>query len=122
MHVVMKKALSNIYLVVGFAVLALLVSATASCLTHKWHWFGRAGAIVTMAGVLLSVRPLVRMGLPAWLQSQSIIDGGHVPPTNEEVEASQQEKLDAMAAQIGVVMAFVGTLIWAYGDLIGGVP
>jgi hypothetical protein len=118
----MKKALSNIAVLVGVAALALLISAIASCVTRKWHWFARSGAIVTMAGVILSVRPLIRMGLPTLLKSQSIIDGGHVPPTAEGVEETRQQQRDATATEIGAVMAFVGTLIWAYGDLIGGIP
>lgn len=72
-----------------------------------------------MAGVLLSVRPLVRMGRVGWISYQATIDGGHIPPTPEEVEADRQSELDARAAQIGTFMAVAGTLIWAYGDLIG---
>ncbi len=73
-----------------------------------------------MAGVLLSVRPIVRMSLTEWVRAQSVIDGGHVVPTPAEIEEDRQMKLDATATQIGAVMAIVGTVIWAYGDLIGG--
>ena len=106
----------------GVAVLAVLVSFLVSYITGKWHWFGRSGAIVAMAGVILSVRPLVRMGFVEWLNSQRVIDGGHLVPTPEEVEGARQTTLDAKATHIGAYMALVGTLIWAYGDLIGGVP
>ena len=104
------------------AAFAIAVSFLASFVTDKWHWFGRSGAIVTMAGVLLSVRPLVRLGFSEWLRSLHTIDGGHLEPTPEEIEAEHQSKLDATASHIGVYMALVGTIIWAYGDLIGGVP
>lgn len=118
----MRKHFSNIWLLFGLAAVVLVVSTVASYLTCKWHWFGRSGAIVTVAGVLLSVRPLVRMGLTEWVRSQSVIDGGQDPPTPEEVEEDRQTKLDATATQIGAAMAVIGTLIWAYGDLIGGLP
>jgi hypothetical protein len=118
----MRKHLSNRWVLVGVAAVALVASALISYLTSKWHWFGRSGAIVTLLGVLLSVRPLVRMGLIEWVKEQSVIDGGHVPPTPEEVEEKRQTKLGATATQIGAAMAVVGTLIWAYGDLIGGLP
>jgi hypothetical protein len=75
-----------------------------------------------MAGVLLSVRPLVRMGLTEWLNSQRVIDGGGPGPTPEEIEEERQTTLDARASQYGVALALVGTVIWAYGDLIGGLP
>ena len=75
-----------------------------------------------MAGVLLSVRPLVRMGLSKWIEYTSTIDGGHAIPTPEEVEEDRQANLDAKAAEIGTFLAVTGTLIWAYGDLLGGIP
>jgi len=118
----MNKLLSTIWLIAGIAALAVVASFLVSCITGKWHWFGRSGAIATMAGVILSVRPLVRMGFVEWLHSQRAIDAGHVVPTPEEVEEERQTTLDATASHIGVYMALVGTLVWAYGDLIGGVP
>ena len=93
-----------------------------SCFTGKWHWFGRSGAWVTMIGVILSVRPLIRMGLNGWIQSQSVIDLGHINPTPEEIEEDMQKTQDANAFKIGVYMSIAGTLIWAYGDLIRGLP
>lgn len=122
-HIVaMRRHLSNIWLLVGLASVVLVASTLVSYFTCQWHWFGRSGAIVTMVGVLLSVRPLVRMGFTEWLRSQSVINGGHAAPTPQEREEDRQRKLDATATQIGVAMAFAGTLIWAYGDLVGGLP
>ncbi len=118
----MAKYLSNISLLVGVAALAVAVSFAASLVTAKWHWFGRSGAIITMVGVVLSVRPLVRLGFAEWFRSLHIIDCGHLEPTPEEIEAERQSKLDATASHIGVCMALIGTVVWAYGDLIGGVP
>jgi hypothetical protein len=118
----MRKHLSNISLIVGLVASIVIISMLFSYYTCKWHWFGRSGAIMTMMGVLLSARPLIRMGLTEWLRSQSIIDGGYFLPTPEEIEEDRQTKLDAKAKIIGIVMAVVGTLIWAYGELIGGLP
>ena len=73
---------------------------------------------MTMCGVVLSVRPLVRMGLATWVESQRVIDGGHVVPTPDEIEATHQDFLDSRASQIGAFMALAGTVIWAYGDLL----
>jgi hypothetical protein len=75
-----------------------------------------------MVGVILGVRPLVRMGFKDWLSSQRVIDGGHIEPTAEEIEERRQLEVDAIASKIGVYMALVGTVLWAYGDLIGGLP
>jgi len=59
------------------------------------------------------------MGLSEWIQSQNIIDLGHIIPTPEEIEEDTQISKDACAVKIGVFMSITGTLIWAYGDLIG---
>ena len=115
----MKRLFSNVKLLVAASFLFVLASAAASFWSHQWHWFGRSGAILTIAGLLLTFRPLVRMGLTNWLQSQSIIDCGHLVPIAEEIEAEHQAKIDGSASMLGVSMAIVGTLIWAYGDLVG---
>ncbi len=62
------------------------------------------------------------MGIADWLTYTATIDGGHVTPTDEERKAEHQASLDAKAAAIGACMAILGTIIWAYGDLIGGLP
>lgn len=117
-----KYIFSNIWLVLVISTSFVFISLALSHVTDKWHWFSRSGAIATIAGVLLSVRPLVRMGRADWIQYISTIDGGHIIPTPEETEAKRQAVLDAKAAQIGVFLAVAGTLIWAYGDLLGGLP
>jgi drug/metabolite transporter (DMT)-like permease len=118
----MNRLLSNIRLVVGFASLWVVASILATYITGKWHWFGRSGAIVTVVGLILSVRPFVRMGLAKWLRSQTVLDYGHIEPTPEELEEERQSTLDAKASKIGLTMAIVGTVVWAYGDLVGGLP
>ena len=122
MRIIMNRLLSNILLLVIASVLIVLASAVVSYQSSAWHWFGRSGSILTIAGVLLSFRPLVRMGLDEWLKFQSTIDGGQLSPTPEELEADREAHCDGVASQIGFWMAIVGTLIWAYGDLLGGIP
>jgi len=90
-----------------------------SYFTCEWHWFGRSGAWVTMIGVILSVRPLIRMGLSKWIQSLSTFDGGNINPTPEEIEEDIQVIKDMKSFKRGVYMSIIGTLIWAYGDLLG---
>lgn len=118
----MRRLFSNIEFLLAASALIVLASAAASLWFNQWHWFGRSGAILTIAGVLLTFRPLVRMGLADWLRSQSIIDCGHLVPTAEETEADRQATIDGSASKLGITLAIVGTLIWAYGDLIGGLP
>jgi hypothetical protein len=118
----MRKHLSNISLIVGLAASIVIISILASYFTCKWHWFGRSGAIMIIAGILLDVRPLVRMGLTEWRKSQSVIDGGPFVATPKGIEEDRQTNLDSKAKTIGIVMAVMGTLIWVCGELIGGLP
>ena len=118
----MSKIFSNIYLIVSISVALVVFSATKSYCTSQWHWFGRSGAIITMAGIILCIRPIIRMGFNEWVKSLKIIDGGHCIPTPEEIEEERQANLDADALRMGNCMALIGTLIWAYGDLVGGIP
>jgi len=115
----MKTAASNIYLVAAVGVLAVVISAIWSCYSNEWHWFGRSGSMMTICGVVLGARPLVRMGLARWIEYQSDIDGGHFQPTPEELEADRQSRIDSRASQVRIAFALAGMLIWAYGDLLG---
>jgi hypothetical protein len=59
------------------------------------------------------------MGYRAWYQSTKIIDCGRFPRTSEEIEEESQSAMDARCVQcFGPVLALLGTLLWAYGDLI----
>jgi hypothetical protein len=118
----MKRLFSNIEFLVTTSWLILIVSVGASVWSNQWHWFGRAGAILTIAGLLLTFRPLVRLGLAEFLRSQSNKDLGGLVDTPEETEAARQTKIDGTASVMGVSMAIFGTLVWAYGDLVGSIP
>ena len=119
----LRRCFSNIILLVTVAIIIIFLFIIISCSTGKWHWFGRSGALVTMVGVLLSVRPLIRMGYKEWKDSLNVISCGSLPPIPlEEQEEIKQESKDIDALHIGVIISVIGTLIWAYGDLIGGLP
>lgn len=118
----MRRLFSNIEFLVSTSSLIVLASIAASFWFNQWHWFGRSGAILTIAGLLLTFRPLVRMGLAKLLHSQSNRDLGNLLATAAEIEADHQITIDGSASKWGVTMAIFGTLIWAYGDLVGGLP
>ncbi len=75
-----------------------------------------------MAGLILTVRPIIRMGLANFIRAKSVIDGGHARPTQADAKEEIESELDSRANMIGLVMAFIGTFVWAYGDLVGGLP
>jgi len=113
----LRGLLTNIRLLVIIAILIVANSINSSYQDNDWLWFGRSGAWVTLIGVILGARTLIRMGVSGWIQSQKVIDCGSLDPSAEEREADDQRTEDSSAFTIGVVMSILGTLIWAYGDL-----
>ena len=114
----MNKFLSNIYFFTLIPISVLSSSVTASYLTGEWLWFGRSGAIVTMAGVILSLRPMLRVGFNKWVELYHEFDAGKIIETPEEIEEKKQVKLDVIASYTGAFLTIIGTLIWGYGDLL----
>ncbi|MGY2237804.1 hypothetical protein [Pseudomonas gingeri] len=118
----MRRLFSNIEFLVSTSSLIVLVSVFAAAYSNQWHWLARSGSILTIAGLLLTFRPLVRMGLAELLRSQSETDLGGLVDTAEDIEKKRQLKMDGTASKWGVGMAIAGTIVWAYGDLVGGLP
>jgi hypothetical protein len=85
---------------------------------HDGTQVARCGATwVVFAGAIIA-RPIIRMGYPLWYQSTRTIDGGSFPPTPVEIEESRQLEIDGKCVQVfGPVLAVLGTILWAYGDL-----
>lgn len=76
-----KSIFANVGLIVAVSVFAVGASFVASYTSGHWHWFGRSGASATVGGLLLSLRPLVRMGLVEWVRHAQTMDGGSIVPT-----------------------------------------
>jgi len=79
--------------------MVVVISLAASAHTGQWHWFGRAGSVMTICGVILTIRPIIRLGLKEWIRVEHTIDGGSFEPTAEEIEADRQSVLDHAASQ-----------------------
>lgn len=100
----------------------------------QWVCFQRAGSVLTLAGIIMSGRAIMREGRTgaspkspvdvAKVESTFIGEDGRVmvrARSSEETKARRREEgRDAHAAVVGMIVASVGTLIWGYGDLLGG--
>ena len=98
-----------------FAVLGLLVGASllASLHTGAWHWFQRSGALAVAVGAVLSTqRALIAM-----------LDGSIAYPRRSKAASRdpsrQGESAELRSCVCGFLLVAMGTLIWAYGDLLG---
>ncbi|MCE8051270.1 hypothetical protein HOP61_08210 [Halomonas daqingensis] len=113
----MRRALTNFYCVFLFSVLICLLSLGLSLWLNDVEWFQASGAVVTVGGVLLAARKIIRLGLEEFLRDESTIDGGHIEPTPEEIEHNRQFELDVKSYRWSVALLIVGTLVWAYGGI-----
>lgn len=111
--------LTDIATMLSLAFLSVLFSIVGSVVALDWTWLARSGALVTVCGVVLSVRPIIRKGYKAWFESLRVIDYGSIVPTPAEIEESRQLDIDARAVWVGAMMALAGALLGAYGDLLG---
>ena len=92
---------------VGFSLLA-------SFYTDAWHWFQRSGALMVSIGAVLSTRQALRLILESMI-------GGDNPVrslTSSEIPESN-EMGELQTCVCGFLFVAMGTLIWAYGDLLG---
>ena len=61
----------------------MLVSVYCTTKTGDSRWVSRAGAMVTLAGLLLTTRSLLRHSVSESLLSRTVIDGGSFDPNKE---------------------------------------
>jgi len=88
-------------------------SLVASIATGSWHWLSRSGALVVAIGAILSTRPLLREELTEMIRART--------PSEERPPRPPPDLRwrDRRACFCGFWLVAAGTLIWAYGDLLG---
>ena len=97
----------------------IVISIIVSIKTCDGHWFQRSGAILVISGVLLSSRRIIRKNSEELRRAEEIINGGTFVEAEEQKEEKKQIRRDINAFKIGPWFLLLGTLIWAYGDLLG---
>ncbi len=99
-----------------FLLAAVLVGTSLlfSFYTDVWHWFQRSGALMVSVGALLSTRRALGLLLESMLGAH---DPGSQPQAREKVLIGDMGELQTCVC--GFAFIAMGTLIWAYGDLLG---
>ncbi|MCD9516890.1 hypothetical protein [Photobacterium carnosum] len=114
----MSRAVINVNLVLIFTIMFSIASLTISIVVNDVEWFQASGAVVTVSGVLLASRKILRLGLEDFIKGETTIDGGHIVPTPEEIESSKQSDFDFIAYKYSIWLLIMGTMIWAYGGIV----
>jgi hypothetical protein len=81
---------------------------------RDWHWFARCGAIIAFAGGMLTCRTVLRRTAE---YHRGILQMTIFQTLSAE-ELTELER-DALASKIGLGFLVGGSLVWAYGDLVG---
>ncbi len=95
---------------------ALLVgtSLLVSFYTDAWHWFQRSGALMVSIGALLSARRALNLMLASMIidiRPQDVVQSGE--------RSFLTDTGELRTCVCGFFFVAMGTLIWAYGDLLG---
>ena len=99
-----------------FLLAAILVGSSllASFYMDAWHWFQRSGALMVSIGAILSTRRPLGMILES--MTGDIGPQLHARPQGSSFLSDTGELRTCVC---GFLLIAMGTLIWAYGDLLG---
>ena len=81
--------------------------------TNNWGWFARSGSVLGILGAVLSCRSVLRLTREERVRIRNM----NIVECFTPSELEDQER-DSVATVIGVLLLLLGTLIWAYGDLL----
>jgi len=99
---------------VWMPMLGVIASIYLSLLKSDWAWFARSGAFLCFAGAALPIKSLLSKSACQHAKDNpggfGFLDSTDYPPK----KAIEEAKVGRIAFTIGLL----GTLIWAYGDLI----
>ena len=114
----MMKIVTSHWFSLLWTALVMFASILISIYSHDAMHVARAGALVTLAGIFMTTRRI----LVSSAEKQPII-GKQDPPDTLEKElnaqiTSAEEEEHLKAEKCGFWFLIIGTIIWAYGDLV----
>ena len=102
--------------------ISIAISASTFAVSYsldQWHWFQRFGAISVSIGAVLSTRRLLRIGIQGMLMNENyFVIARPLSMHSSETDAIETHR-DLMCSYWGFWVVGFGTLIWAFGDLVG---
>ena len=109
-----RWALTTSWFLFLLAAILVGVSLLASFYTDAWHWFQRSGALMVSIGAVLSTRRALQLILEGMIG-----DGKPTRPLTTRETIQTREMGELQTCVCGFMFVAMGTLIWAYGDLLG---
>jgi len=113
---IVKPIASKAFLI--FISLAAIGAGITFSITHEnWSWINRFGAVVIVAGLLFTMSPLFSAGI---YKSQS--GAGRFADLHTDgtlITTTVEERKIGNNVALGIVITIIGTLVNAFGDLLG---
>ena len=100
------------WLLLLIGMLILSASFLVSLQTGAWHWFQRSGALLVSIGAMLSTQGAFKTLLGR------IIGDGPQGRNLPSIDAADRTSRELWTCLCGFWIVGIGTLVWAYGDLI----
>ena len=116
------KTLTRPVVALCLSILVLLISCVKAVISEDPGWFASAGAMITLFGILLTTRSLLRFKSAEEAYQYKEPNFASLPSLGDEKGAEkqrdkeQQKIRDISAERCGFWFLVVGTFIWAYGD------
>ena len=109
----MMKIVTSHWFSLLWTTFVMLVSVVISIYTKEPMHVARAGALVTLAGIFMTTRRI----LISSSEKQSIIGKQITEKVDDECTRNEEEE-NLKAEKCGFWFLVIGTVIWAYGDLL----
>ena len=109
---------------VAFCLSFLIFSVSCAKAIHSKDpgWVASAGAMITLFGILLTTRSLLRHGTVMEAYEERKFSISSLPALGDEAgveehnQKAQQKLTDVVSERYGFWFLLVGTIVWAYGD------
>ena len=111
--------ISSPVILVSISVSISIIAFAVSYSLDQWHWFQRFGAISVSLGAILSTRRLLRIGIQGMLMDKNYFVAPRPPSVHLSETDVVETHCDLLCSYWGFWVVGLGTLIWAFGDLVG---
>lgn len=103
------------------ALLTLVLGAVLSINLDDWQWFARSGSLVVVNGIILTSHQIIEhVGRLNRRQSRWESQFHHDWADDDKQNLIYRDEHLWATEKYGLYMLILGTLVWGFGDLLGG--
>lgn len=119
----MRNILLNTFFVVVLVLTSSVISFWYSLETGDFVWFSRAGSIVTVFGILLTVKHNILSNSrdleSVVMEKNNYAKYAPKKGSDKYTEHENSAKGIIRDEYVGILITILGTIVWGYGDLLG---